>query len=154
MSIVASPASGLAALPPTGSVRIDGGRLDALAARVSAVAPREAMDVEKPFTGETLGRVPRCEEEDVQYAVLEARAAQARWARASLNERAAILLRFHDLVLARQDEVLDLIQLESGKARRHASEEVLDVAIVARATTPTPPRATCRRGGAVARCRC
>ena len=140
MSIVASPACGFAALPPTGSVRIDRGRLDALAARVSAVAPREAMDVEKPFTGETLGRVPRCEEEDVQCAVLEARAAQARWARASLDERAAILLRFHDLVLARQDEVLDLIQLESGKARRHASEEVLDVAIVSRYYANTAAR--------------
>ena len=140
MSIVASPARGLAALPPTGSARIDRGRVDALAARVTAVAPREPMDVEKPFTGETLGRVPRCEEEDVDRAVLEARAAQARWARASLDERAAILRRFHDLVLARQDEVLDLIQLEAGKARRHASEEVLDVAIVSRYYANTAAR--------------
>ena len=30
----------------------------------------------------------------------------------------------HDMVLQRQDEVLDLIQLESGKARTHAFEEV------------------------------
>ena len=43
-----------------------------------------------------------------------------------------MLLRFHDLVLRRQDEVLDLIQLENGKARRHAFEEVLDVCITAR----------------------
>ena len=43
-----------------------------------------------------------------------------------------MLLRFHDLVLDRQDEVLDLIQLENGKARRHAFEEVLDVALTAR----------------------
>ena len=140
MSIVASPARGFAALPPTGSARIDRGRVDALAARVTAVAPREPMDVEKPFTGETLGRVARCEEEDVDRAVLEARAAQARWARASLDERAAILRRFHDLVLARQDEVLDLIQLEAGKARRHASEEVLDVAIVSRYYANTAAR--------------
>ena len=43
-----------------------------------------------------------------------------------------VLLRLHDLVLARQDEVLDLIQLETGKARKHAFEEVVDVALVAR----------------------
>jgi succinate-semialdehyde dehydrogenase / glutarate-semialdehyde dehydrogenase len=151
VSIVASPAHGPRALPPTGSARIDRGRLDALATRVTAVAPREPMDIEKPFTGETLGRVPRCEEDDVQHAVLEARAAQAQWASTSLQERSAIVLRFHDLVLARQDEVLDLIQLESGKARRHASEEVLDVAIVSRYYANTAARHLCpqRRRGAL-----
>ena len=35
-----------------------------------------------------------------------------------------MFLRLHDLVLDRQDEVLDLVQLETGKARRHALEEV------------------------------
>jgi succinate-semialdehyde dehydrogenase/glutarate-semialdehyde dehydrogenase len=38
----------------------------------------------------------------------------------------------HDLVLQRQSEALDLIQLESGKSRAHAFEEVADVAINAR----------------------
>ena len=41
-------------------------------------------------------------------------------------ERKRWLLRYHDIVLARQDEILDLVQLEAGKARRHALEEVLD----------------------------
>jgi len=140
MSTATPHAAGSAELPPTGSARIDRARLDALAARVTAVGPREAMEVEKPFTGETLGRVARCEEEDVERAVLDARAAQAGWASTSLDRRAAILLRFHDLVLARQDEVLDLIQLETGKARRHASEEVLDVAIVSRYYANTASR--------------
>ena len=43
-----------------------------------------------------------------------------------------MLLRYHDLVIANAQEILDLIQLESGKARIHAFEEVLDVAIQAR----------------------
>lgn len=105
MSIVTPPARVPAELPPTGPPRIDRDRVDALAARVTVVAPRETMDVEKPLTGEMLGRVPRCEEDDVQRAVLEARAAQARWASTSLGERSAIFRRFHDLVLGRQDEV-------------------------------------------------
>jgi succinate-semialdehyde dehydrogenase/glutarate-semialdehyde dehydrogenase len=42
------------------------------------------------------------------------------------------MLRFHDLVLDRQSELLDLIQIECGKARAHAFEEVGDVALVAR----------------------
>jgi succinate-semialdehyde dehydrogenase/glutarate-semialdehyde dehydrogenase len=47
-----------------------------------------------------------------------------------LRER--ILLRYHDLVLERQVQLLDVIQLESGKTRAQAFEEVADVAIVAR----------------------
>ncbi len=140
MSTSTPPAAGSAELPPTGSARMDRARLEALAARVTAVGPREPMDVEKPFTGETLGRVARCHGEDVEHAVLEARAAQARWASTPVDRRAATLRRFHDLVLARQEEVLDLIQLETGKARRHASEEVLDVAIVSRYYANTASR--------------
>ena len=33
------------------------------------------------------------------------------------------------IVLDRQDEGLDILQLETGKARRHAFEEVLDLAL-------------------------
>src|SRR5690606_26438518 len=61
-----------------------------------------------------------------------ARTAQAAWALTPVRQRAAVLLRFHDLVLERQAEVLDLIQLETGKARLHAHEEVQAVAVAAR----------------------
>ena len=93
---------------------------------------REEIAVEMPFTGETLDQVPRCTAEDVQEAARRARAAQARWTETSFSERAEVFLRFHDLVLDLQREVLDLIQLENGKARKHAFEEVLDTAITAR----------------------
>ncbi len=56
----------------------------------------------------------------------------AAWAATPVRQRAAVLLRFHDLVLRRQAEVLDLIQLETGKARLHAHEEVQAVAVAAR----------------------
>lgn len=102
--------------------------------------PREEIDVEAPFTGEVLGRVPRCTGEDVREAACRARAAQRSWARTSFAERARIFMRFHDLVLERQDEALDVVQLESGKARGHAFEEVLDVAVVARYYARTASR--------------
>ncbi|GGL75355.1 succinic semialdehyde dehydrogenase [Streptomyces fumigatiscleroticus] len=85
-----------------------------------------------PFTGERLAELPESTPGDVAKAFELARAAQAVWARTPVRQRAAVLLRFHDLVLARQAEVLDLIQLETGKARLHAHEEVLAVAIAAR----------------------
>ncbi|MEU3793484.1 succinic semialdehyde dehydrogenase [Streptomyces fructofermentans] len=85
-----------------------------------------------PFTGEKLADLPESTPEDVERAFELARAAQAVWAQTPVRQRAAVLLRFHDLVLARQAEVLDLIQLETGKARLHAHEEVQAVAIAAR----------------------
>lgn len=85
-----------------------------------------------PFTGEALADLPASTPEDVARAFDDARAAQAVWAATPVRQRAAVLLRFHDLVLARQAEVLDLIQLETGKARLHAHEEVLAVAVAAR----------------------
>ncbi|MDJ0383403.1 succinic semialdehyde dehydrogenase [Streptomyces sp. G-G2] len=85
-----------------------------------------------PFTGDRLAELPEATPEDVAEAFARARAAQAAWAAVPVRRRAAVLLRFHDLVLDRQAEVLDLIQLETGKARLHAHEEVQAVAIAAR----------------------
>ncbi|MEV6550059.1 succinic semialdehyde dehydrogenase [Streptomyces sp. NPDC051597] len=85
-----------------------------------------------PFTGEKLADLPESTPDDVAGAFARARAAQPAWAATPARERAAVLLRFHDLVLARQAEVLDLIQLETGKARLHAHEEVQAVAVAAR----------------------
>ncbi|MEU0741010.1 succinic semialdehyde dehydrogenase [Streptomyces sp. NPDC006134] len=85
-----------------------------------------------PLTGEKLADLPESTPEDVARAYELARAAQSVWAQTPVRQRAAVLLRFHDLVLERQAEVLDLIQLETGKARLHAHEEVQAVAVAAR----------------------
>ncbi|MGC5038407.1 succinic semialdehyde dehydrogenase [Streptomyces sp. DT190] len=85
-----------------------------------------------PFTGEKLADLPEATPEDVAEAFALARTAQPVWERTPVRQRAAVLLRFHDLLLERQGEVLDLIQLETGKARLHAHEEVQAVAVAAR----------------------
>ena len=85
-----------------------------------------------PFTGEPLAEVPLSTPPDVLRAYDVARAAQQQWGRRPLRERSAVFLRLHDLVLDRQAEALDLVQHEAGKARRHALEELLDVALTAR----------------------
>lgn len=109
------------------------------------------IDVEAPATGEVIERTPRSKPEDVVAAVADARNVHKTWRLWTLAQRAAVLLRFHDLVLARQDEVLDIIQLETGKARMHAFEEVLDTASTARYYAHAGPKflATRRRQGAI-----
>ena len=109
-----------------------GALLETLARRVEAADCGRFREVTNAMTGEPLGRVPHCSADDVVAAAGRARAVQTDWAARPIAERAAVLLRFHDLVLRRQDEVLDLIQLENGKARRHAFEEVLDVCLTSR----------------------
>jgi succinate-semialdehyde dehydrogenase / glutarate-semialdehyde dehydrogenase len=85
-----------------------------------------------PFTGQPIAAIGLSTVADVAVAADRARLAQVAWARVPLSLRAEILLRFHDLVLDRQDEILDLIQWESGKARQHAFEEVAHAAMTAR----------------------
>jgi succinate-semialdehyde dehydrogenase/glutarate-semialdehyde dehydrogenase len=94
--------------------------------------PREGIPVRIPFTGGVLGKIPACQVEDVELAFARARNVQSAWESRSFADRGRIFLRFHDLLLQRQSEVLDLIQLETGKARRHAFEEILDTAVVSR----------------------
>jgi succinate-semialdehyde dehydrogenase/glutarate-semialdehyde dehydrogenase len=89
-------------------------------------------EVRAPFTDTPLGHLPLCGEAEVTVAVGRACVAAEAWARVSPDRRTGPLQRFHDLVLERQDEILDIVQLETGKARAHAFEEVADVAIVTR----------------------
>lgn len=124
------------ASPESGEpVALHSDRVDAersFAGVLSALSVGEGADtysVRSPFTGQTVFDVPMSSAADVQAAARRARGAQMSWARRPVGERAGILLRFHDLLLERRDEVLDLIQLETGKARRDAMEEVLDVAV-------------------------
>ena len=114
------------------SPRVSAAMLARLAARVAVAAPVESIPIEAPFTGEVLGEVPAGTPADVAAAVAAAREAQVGWAQRSLDDRAAILLRFHDLFIANAAEILDVIQLETGKSRHHAFEEVEDIAIQAR----------------------
>lgn len=106
--------------------------LQRLARRVHVADPAQTVTVLDAMTGQPLGTVPKATAADVGEAAARARQAQQEWAARPVHERAAVLLRFHDLVLDRQAEVLDLIQRENGKARRHAFEEVMDVAMTSR----------------------
>ncbi|MFI1188684.1 succinic semialdehyde dehydrogenase [Streptomyces californicus] len=85
-----------------------------------------------PFDLSPLPSVPSCRPGDVVSAAATAAAAQRHWERVPVAHRARIVLAFHDLLLERQDQVLDLIQWETGKARFHAWQEVAQVAAIAR----------------------
>ena len=92
----------------------------------------ERYTVTTPFTGEPVGDVLMGRPDDVQYAVGRARRAQQDWAARPVAERARIFLRYHDLVVERMAEGLDIVQMEGGKTRLDAYTELMDVALVSR----------------------
>lgn len=105
--------------------------LDALLDDLVASTGR-TVPVPSPATGEPLFDLPRSSADDVRGAVSRARLAQIAWARLGFAERRRILLRAHDLILDRREQLLDLTQLESGKTRGQAFEEVFQAASVTR----------------------
>jgi acyl-CoA reductase-like NAD-dependent aldehyde dehydrogenase len=116
---------------PQASYAVDPALVRRLASRVVS-STGQARTSYAPFTGQPIGSVPLSSPDDVRTASERARAAQRQWADVPVDQRARVLLDLHDLVLDRQSELLDLIQWESGKPRKHAFEEVAHVAMTAR----------------------
>ncbi|WP_310964669.1 succinic semialdehyde dehydrogenase [Nocardioides terrisoli] len=116
---------------PKASYAFEPGYVKALTDRVVS-STGETVTAYAPATGQPLAIIPQSSEADVAEAFERARRAQQAWQRVSIDDRAAMLLRLHDIVLDRQDEIIDLICWESGKARKHAFDEPLHIALTAR----------------------
>ena len=116
---------------PTATYALEPSRVRELTGLVLTTGSESRRAI-SPVTGAPLGDIPLSTEADVEEAFRRARRAQAAWARTSLAERSERLMRLHDLVLERQDEILDLICWETGKARKHAFDEPLHLALTAR----------------------
>jgi succinate-semialdehyde dehydrogenase/glutarate-semialdehyde dehydrogenase len=91
---------------------------------------RDASDgasfaVENPATGETLATVASGTVEDAIAAVDAAQAAFADWAGRSPRERAEILRKAYELIVADKDRFAALITLENGKALPDSRGEIL-----------------------------
>jgi len=82
--------------------------------------------VQSPVTLESIGEFEVTPPEEVRAAVERARKAQRSWARLSFDERAEYLWRLIDVIVERQDEIVDLVIRETGKPRNEAvSMEVM-----------------------------
>ncbi len=106
---------------------------DELLRRLTARVPSstgETWKLHEVCTGEVLAALPQSSEADVAAAFARARDAQAVWAQWPLRRRLAVFRRFHQLLVERNDTIVDLIQAESGKARRMAFEETVDPLMV------------------------
>ena len=107
--------------------RLTPDRLARLATRVETGGDRPSIPVQTPITDTEIGTIPACSDDDIVAAVDRARQAQSAWAETPVESRAEIIERFGDLVDEHRDNLLDIVQLETGKVRQHALEEVVDI---------------------------
>lgn len=85
-----------------------------------------------PLSGDLIAEIPESTARDVDAAFDRAREAAVAWRALPMARKKAIMMRFHDLVLAHQKDLLDAVQWETGKSRSSAFDEVADVALTAR----------------------
>jgi acyl-CoA reductase-like NAD-dependent aldehyde dehydrogenase len=81
---------------------------------------RRRLRIQSPATLKTIGEVELQGAGDVREAVARARKAQPEWAAASFRERRRVLERALRILIARQDQFLDVIVEETGKPREEA----------------------------------
>jgi succinate-semialdehyde dehydrogenase/glutarate-semialdehyde dehydrogenase len=104
---------------------------DLLRLRGLLTATGPAMELRSPVTGQVIGELPTSTPADVEVGAQLAHRAQSDWAARPIDERARLLLDFHDHLLDRRDYFVDLLQ-SVGKDRLSAANEVLHVALTAR----------------------
>jgi succinate-semialdehyde dehydrogenase/glutarate-semialdehyde dehydrogenase len=92
----------------------------ALIEEVPSESDRRHYNVKSPVTLESIGEFDAATATEVQSAVGRARKAQREWALKSFAERAKVLWRWVDVIVERQDDIIDLVIKETGKARYEA----------------------------------
>lgn len=82
------------------------------------------LDVTNPATGEVIASVPDSGAEQARAALDAAHAAFPTWRKVPAKQRAAIIKRWNDLVVAHSDDLGALISLEQGKPLAEGKGEV------------------------------
>ncbi|VVE45064.1 succinate-semialdehyde dehydrogenase [Pandoraea eparura] len=84
----------------------------------------KTLDVRDPATGDVLAKVPDLGADETTRAVAAAEVAQKPWAARTGKERAGILRRWFDLMLANADDLAYLMTREQGKPLAEARGEI------------------------------
>ena len=84
----------------------------------------QTLDVSNPATGEHLGTVPLMGAAETRRAIEAANVAWPAWRKKTAKERAAVLRRWHDLILENADDLALIMTTEQGKPLPEAKGEV------------------------------
>ncbi|CDT57595.1 NAD-dependent succinate-semialdehyde dehydrogenase [Vibrio coralliirubri] len=84
-----------------------------------------AVAVTNPATGELIGHAPISSETELASAIERAHVAQKEWAKIPAKSRAALLHRWHQLILENKDDLARIMTIEQGKPLAEATGEVV-----------------------------
>lgn len=84
----------------------------------------ETLPVTNPATGEVIARVPRMGAAETRRALEAANAAWPAWKKKTAKERAGILRKWFDLMMAAQDDLAAILTAEQGKPLAEARGEI------------------------------
>src|SRR5215475_1970770 len=87
-------------------------------------ASGETFTVDNPATGDVIANVPNFGAAETRQAIEAANAAFPTWSKKLAKERAAILRKWFDLIIANQEDLARLMTLEQGKPLAEARAEV------------------------------
>ncbi len=99
-----------------GQAHVDGGWLNADSAAT--------FDVVNPATGQKLGSVPDLSALETRRAIDAAYRAFPNWAAKTAHERAVLLRRWFDLIMANQDDLATIMTAEQGKPLAESRGEI------------------------------
>ncbi len=89
-----------------------------------AATSGDSIAVNNPATGEILGSVPNCGTGEARRAIEAAAAALPAWRERPAGERAALLRKLHDLLMANQEDLARLMTAEQGKPLAESRGEI------------------------------
>ena len=84
----------------------------------------ETIDVTNPATGEKLGTIPKMGTAETRRAIDAANAALPLWKKKTAKERATILRKWFDLMMANQEDLAVLMTCEQGKPLAESRGEI------------------------------
>ncbi len=91
---------------------------------VGVVSP-STIDVVNPANGEVFSQAPDCSKEQLDQAVETARAAFKTWKKVPIEERAALLKKAGDALMAHADDMARLFTREQGRPVEAAQQEIM-----------------------------
>ena len=91
---------------------------------------RQEVVVKSPATGDVVGTVPLSTNDEVKAVAARLRGVQPAWQKMGVQERARWLAKWRDWMLDHTDELLAVLQLESGKSWGDSGVDMMPIQII------------------------
>ncbi len=89
------------------------------------VSGTDTTEVTNPATGAVIGHVPKLGQAEAAQAIADANAAWPAWRKKTAKERASILRKWFDLMVANADDLALILTSEQGKPLAEAKGEIM-----------------------------